>query len=137
MFVNLTQAKNALSPIVATLLPIIMLVKLLQALNASEPILVTLFGNVIIVKPAQPENALLPILLPPVTITVLRDDGTELFDPNINPKLVFVVPFNVCPTNGIVILVSPVQSRNALLPMLVTLFGIVTLVNPVQPENAL
>ena len=35
-----------------------------------------------------------------------------------------------------VMLVSPLQSEKALLPMLVTLSGIVTLVKPLQPEKA-
>ena len=37
---------------------------------------------------------------------------------------------------GTVTLVNPLQSENAELQMLVTLFGIVTLVRPLQPENA-
>ena len=37
---------------------------------------------------------------------------------------------------GIVTLVSPLQPKNASLPMLVTLLGIVTLVSPLQPKNA-
>ena len=37
---------------------------------------------------------------------------------------------------GIVILVNPLQAVNAEEPILVTLFGIVILVNPLQPENA-
>ena len=39
--------------------------------------------------------------------------------------------------SGIVMLVRPVQPRNAQAPMLVTLSGIVMLVRPVQPSNAL
>jgi hypothetical protein len=38
--------------------------------------------------------------------------------------------------SGMVILVKPVQPENALLPILKTLLGMVTLVKPVQPENA-
>ena len=41
------------------------------------------------------------------------------------------------PTNGKVMLVSPLQPENALDPMLVTLDGIVTEVRPLQPSNAL
>ena len=41
------------------------------------------------------------------------------------------------PTNGKVMLVSPLQPENALDPMLVTLDGIVTEVSLLQPENAL
>ena len=37
---------------------------------------------------------------------------------------------------GIVILVKPLQSENAPLPMLVTLSGIVMLVKPLHPQNA-
>jgi hypothetical protein len=37
---------------------------------------------------------------------------------------------------GIVMLVKPMQPRNAPMPMLVTLEGIVMLVRPIQPLNA-
>ena len=52
------------------------------------------------------------------------------------PKCVFLVPFKLAPTNGSVMLVRPVQSLNAPVPMLVTLSGIVMFVSPVHPENA-
>ena len=82
------------------------------------------------------------MLNPPVITTVFKDAGTyELLSedqlaPNIYPKCVLPVPFTVFPTKGNVILVRPVQSRNAEEPMLVTLSGIVILVKPVQPEKA-
>jgi drug/metabolite transporter (DMT)-like permease len=54
--VNATRV-NALTPIVSTLLGIVILVKLEQSINAHIPILVTLLGIVILVKLEHPENA--------------------------------------------------------------------------------
>ena len=48
----------------------------------------------------------------------------------------FILPFNVAPTNGIVILLRLLQPENAPLSILVTLLGIVISVRPVQLENA-
>ena len=78
------------------------------------------------------------MLLPPVITTVVNDKGIyALFiecdvDPNIYPKCIFSVPSLVAPTNGIVMLVKPLQPKNALTPMLVTLSGIVMLVMLLQ-----
>ena len=84
----------------------------------------------ILVKLLQSSNALERILLPPVIITVFSDTGNEL--PKIYLKFVFVVPFNILPTNGIVMLVKAVQPENAPAPILVTLDGIMTLVKLLQ-----
>ena len=46
-------------------------------------------------------NAQYPMLVPPVIITSFKDVGT--LPPKIYSKCVFVVPFNVLPTNGNVI----------------------------------
>ena len=46
------------------------------------------------------------------------------------------VPSLLPPTNGISILVKPLQPLNAELPIVVTLLGIVTLVKLLQPLNA-
>ena len=51
--VKLLQLLKALSPILMTLLGIVMEVKLLQLLKALSPILMTLLGIVIEVKPVQ------------------------------------------------------------------------------------
>ena len=95
-----------------------MLVSPVQLRNASTPIVVTLLGIVMLVSPVQFWNAESPIVFPPVIITVLSDAGVLLLcchinAPNSHPKWVFVVPFKVLPTNGIVMLVSPVQPWNA------------------------
>ena len=49
--------------------------------------------------------------------------------PSAPPKLEF--------NGSTVMVIRPMQSENALFPMLVTLLGIVTLFRPVQLENAL
>ena len=58
-----------------------MLVKLVQPRNALLPILVTLLGIVILVKPVQPQNALPGMLLPPLTMTVFNDGGIDVANP--------------------------------------------------------
>ena len=57
MLVRLLQSRNALSPILVTLLGIVMLVRLLQPMNALRPMLVTLSGIVMLVRLVQPLNA--------------------------------------------------------------------------------
>ena len=55
-FVNQAVPENAPSPMLVTLLGIVMLAKLLQPENAELPMLVTLFGMTMLVKLLQPEN---------------------------------------------------------------------------------
>ena len=137
MFIKPVQPENAPLlnqcvplPILVTVLGIVILVKPVQPANAPFSILVTLSGIVILVKLPQPEKELFGILVPPLITTVFNDAGT--FDakfPNIET--------NVWLTAGKVMFVKPLQFWNALLPILITLFGIVILVKPVQPEKAL
>ena len=55
MLVRLVQSLNALSPILVTLLGILMLVRLAQSENAYSPISVTLSGIVMHVRLVQSE----------------------------------------------------------------------------------
>jgi len=123
MLAKLVQPENAASSILVTLEGIVMLAKLVQPENALLPMLVTPEGIVMFAKLVQPENAELPMLLPPIITTIFNDAGTEEFPPKIKPKFVLEVPFRVLPTNGIVILVNPLQPLNTELPILVTLEG--------------
>ena len=74
------------------------------------------------------------MIFPPVIITVLNEAGIKKFcpeifvAPKIIPKWVFIVPFNLSPTNGIIKVSNEVQPENALSPILVTLSGINMLV---------
>ena len=99
-------------------------------------------GNVILVSPVQPLNAAQPMLDPPVITTVFKEEGTfwllleyELA-PNIYPKCVLVVPVEVCPTKGNVILVKLSQLENAEAPITFTLLGMTMLVRLLQLSNA-
>ena len=53
-----------------------MLVKSLQNQNAESPILVTLLGIVMLVNFSHPENALFPILVTPYGITTVSSSPT-------------------------------------------------------------
>ena len=59
--VKLRQLRKALTPILVTLLGIVIEVKA-QLAKATSPILMTLFGILIEVKPLQPEKAISPML---------------------------------------------------------------------------
>ena len=52
-----SESTKALSPMLATLLPIVTEVKPVQLRKAEGSMLITLFGIVTEVKPAQPEKA--------------------------------------------------------------------------------
>jgi hypothetical protein len=62
---KLVQLKNALMPMVVTLLGMTMFVSAVQPLNIEESMIVKfgLLGNVTLVKPVQSRNASLPILV--------------------------------------------------------------------------
>ena len=69
-FVILLQPEKAYSPMVVTLLGIVILVRPLQPLNALSPMLVTLLGIVMLVSPVQLANApfsMLVTLFPNIT----------------------------------------------------------------------
>ena len=75
--------------------------------------LVTLLGITILVKLSQYSNADSPMLELPVIITSFNDLGIntlflneELLPPNIYPKLLSDIPFNLFPINGNVIFVK-------------------------------
>ena len=79
--------------------------------------------------------------MPPVIITSFKLSGIslilpEILEPNRYLKDVLPLPSAFSPTNGIVILVSPLQPLNADSPILVTPLGIVILVSELQPSNA-
>jgi drug/metabolite transporter (DMT)-like permease len=130
---------NAHSPILVTLLGIVMLVKPVR-LNALLPILVTLLGIVTLVKPKQPLNAPLSII-----VTLLGMVKLPLLPSGIRIRVVPALLYNT-PSKleklgfaiSTVMLIKLVQPRNVFDPIiLVTLFPIVTLVKLVQPSNAL
>jgi xanthosine utilization system XapX-like protein len=102
---------NALSPIIVTLLGIVIEVKLVQFLKVSLPISVKLLGdsNVTVVKAAHPKNA--PSTEPPSH------------------------PFIVVTLFGMVMDVKDVQPRNAPPSIVVTLFGMMIEVKLVQFAN--
>ena len=111
------QSKKARFPILVTEFGIVIDVKLLQYKKAYSPIVVTEFGMVTDVKPLQPPKA-----APIIFFTLL---GIEYW-----PEYVFGIYTNISLT--IIISFSPLQSRKAQLPILVTEFGMVTDVKPMQ-----
>jgi hypothetical protein len=103
--VRLVQLLNALSPILVTLLGIIMLARLVQLLNAPIPMLVTLLGIVMLVRLVQPLNALIPMLVTPLGILT---EVTELVP---TPKIggyPFPTFFTAYPPNTLGIVTAPV-----------------------------
>jgi len=71
ILVNLLQERNALSPMLVTLFPIVILVNQVQEENADSPMLVTLFGISILVNQTHKQNAELPILVTLFGIVIL------------------------------------------------------------------
>ena len=57
MLVRLVHSQNATSPMLVTLLGMVMLVRLVQPENAQSPMLVTLLGMVMLVRLVQTLNA--------------------------------------------------------------------------------
>ena len=63
MLVRLVQLQKAQSPMLVTLLGMVMLVRPVQPRKASPPMLVTLLGMVMLVRPVQPQKAPFPMLV--------------------------------------------------------------------------
>ena len=108
----------------------------MQPWNAEVPMLVTLFGITMLVKLVQPWNAefFMLVTLPSVGITLfLQPNSNVLLAVSIKqlPALwYFVFPL------ATVMLVNPVQPKNAESPIVVTLDGSSMLVKPAQSWNA-
>ena len=75
---DVPQQLNAPSPMLVTLLGIVMLVSLSQSLNALSPMLVTLLGIVMFVSFSQPKNASFPMLVTLLGIVMLVRDLHQL-----------------------------------------------------------
>ena len=120
-----------------TLLGIVTEVRPEQPENALLPMLVTLLGIVTEVRPEQPENALLPMFVTLFGIIVFLQPKTKvLVVVSIMALQLSRESYTAFP-EATLIEAKLSQPRNAISPMLVTLFPIVTEVRPEQLENIL
>ena len=126
------QPLNAPSPISVTELGMVTLVKPLQSRNALLPIEVTELGMVTLVKPEQPLNAPLPIEVTELGIIVFLHPLINVFVAVSIMALQFSrESYTELPLSTFM-LVRPLQSENASVPILVTELPMVTLVKPLQ-----
>ncbi len=134
--VRLEQYEKTLSPMLVTLLGIVMAVRLMQPENALFPISVTLLGMVMEVRPEQLENAELPLLVTLIGMMVFLHPAIRLF------VFVSIIALQLSLESYVELLSSTIivlrdeQFIKTIDPIVVTLSGMVIVFNFEQFLNA-